>query len=172
MRVESARAAGELRAVEWARDTVAEDFEPDHVRSPFLFAGPYLAAIDDLGSPAMSDGEILASADDLRQLVDRTSVGALRVFDTPQVDNHRATCDEDVRTTDLALAPGSVVTIQAGDEPVEIRLRRIADTYAKEPAHEVRSGSGFSFAISADTAPTSAWHARLHSNAPFTVCAP
>ena len=47
----------ELAAVELARSEVADDYRPDVARAPQISAGPYLATVRDLGSPADSPAE-------------------------------------------------------------------------------------------------------------------
>ena len=52
LRDTSAYVKAELRAVELARGRVDAAFRPDPIRAPQVAAGGYLAAVDDLGSPA------------------------------------------------------------------------------------------------------------------------
>ncbi len=78
LRDASTHVKAELRAVELARDRVDPSFRPDPVRAPQIDAGGYLAAVDDLGSPADSLAELRAQAPEVRAVADAVLVRALR----------------------------------------------------------------------------------------------
>ncbi len=60
----------ELGAVEMARDTIPADALPDWLWMPMLRAGPYLGAVDELGSPAFRVEEIRAQSPQVRFAAD------------------------------------------------------------------------------------------------------
>jgi hypothetical protein len=170
LRIDSAIVANELRAVEWARGTVADDFEPDHQRAPFLFAGSYLEAVDELGSPAFPDDVVLAESESTRQLVDATSAGALQVFDREQERSEPPVCTEFSGTIDRELALDSTVEVRSGDTPVELRVRRFAEFYPAVADATVAPGDSVTMLVPADDAPPAQWHLQIAAEGGYSIC--
>ena len=172
LRIDSSIAGMELRAVEWAKASVDERFEPDHHRMPFNFAGPYLRAVADLGSPAATEQEVLSAPDSTRQLVDQVSVGALAVFaegDQLPIDVQMQ-CDTTSGRIELPLAVGQHLRVESITGTVEIRLRRIADTFPADPSYTVSLGRLIDFAIPADNAPSQQWTVQIDAESEFLIC--
>jgi hypothetical protein len=170
LRLDSTIVANELRAVEWASDTVDPRFEVDPRRAPFLLAGSYLAAVDDLGSPAVSDAEVLIAPESTRQLVDAVSVGALRIFTGDWHRSDTVACDDRTGIVVGPLAVDAPIEVRAGDSPVEIRLRRFADGWPEAPTFSLEPGSTVSFAATTDGAPTQDWRMQVTSDGNYAVC--
>jgi hypothetical protein len=75
----SSHVAAELAAVQLAAQHVDPDYQPDPVRAPAIRAGPYLEAVDELGSPADTPNEVLARPEPVRQAADGVLIHALRI---------------------------------------------------------------------------------------------
>ncbi|MDO8364852.1 MAG: hypothetical protein Q7V88_18315 [Actinomycetota bacterium] len=172
LRIDSTISAHELRAVEWAAGVVAPEFEPDHQRMPFLYAGTYLAAVHELGSPATTDAAVLAAPEATRQLVDQVSLGALGVFTEgfPTAVEPGDDCSAVDSGDEAVVQAGEVLWVRAGTAPVEVRARRLADGYVAAPAHIVDAGAGFALSVPVDGAPTQTWSVQLTSAAAVLVC--
>ncbi|MBI4935588.1 MAG: hypothetical protein HY828_17035 [Actinobacteria bacterium] len=170
LRLDSAIVANELRAVEWARDTVADDFEPDHQRAPFLYAGQYLEAVDDLGSPAFPDDVVLAESEATRQLVDATSARALQVFDREWERSDPPACTEQSGALDRELPVDTIVEVRAGDTPVELRVRRFAEFFPALTDATVAPGDRVTLLVPPDDAPPGQWHLQITAEGSYSVC--
>jgi hypothetical protein len=124
----------ELAAVELARDQVEFGYRPDPRRMPSLAAGPYLDAVDDLGSPAYDLGTAARAPDVYRAEADRVLFEALRVRVTvePAPAGDRPSCRrvEPWVPTEVALDGAALVT---GDATTEVRLRRLSARAAIAP---------------------------------------
>jgi hypothetical protein len=183
-----------LAAVEVARDTVDPGYRPDkasvHVH---LLAGPYLDAVDDLGSPAYSVDELPTRSEPARAGADATLVEALRIRPAlvpreraatgraPSVEaaeggaeQRTARCARfrpHVRgaTLDLTLAPGGLLVRPAGPAPVEVRMRRFAGLPPNAPFAVVRPGTAALIAIPRDRS-TRPWRVRLSASDPVEAC--
>jgi hypothetical protein len=53
---------------------------------------------------------------------------------------------------------------------VEIRLRRIADTFPADPSYTVSLGRLIDFAIPADNAPSQQWTVQIDAESEFLIC--
>jgi hypothetical protein len=75
----------QLAALELARDHVAPSFMPGSgpARFDVVRAGPYLAAVDRIGSPAYSEPELARQQEDRRQSADAVLVQALGIAAVP-----------------------------------------------------------------------------------------
>ena len=76
-----------------------------------------------------------------------------------------------VATTEVALPVGGSVVLQAGDSPVEVRLKRYADTYPAAADATLAAYDSALLGVAADRAPITRWTAELRSPAAFAVCA-
>ena len=82
--------SAELGALELARSKVDPDYRPDLTRAPQVYAGEYLEAVDDLGSPADSPTGLDARPEPVRQAADLVLARALKVQATPAIGRLRA----------------------------------------------------------------------------------
>ena len=70
-RTRDASVRASLAAVDIARRYVSPAFVPDPVNAPVLVVGPYVAAVNQLGSPAYTTGELLRAPETARAQADK-----------------------------------------------------------------------------------------------------
>jgi hypothetical protein len=128
LEAEAGAMRAELAAVEIARDRVPADHFPDTRLLPTVKAGPYLAAVDDLGSPAFDDDELQRAPDADRAGADRVLLQSLvvdvAVDDAPRDPPTTCRAIAPAESVELATPRASVIT----DRETEVRLRRFSDT--------------------------------------------
>jgi len=73
----------ELFAVELAAPDLADNYRIDPTRAPQLTAGPYLAAVADLGSPASGEATVLGSSEGAKLETDRVLLDTLHPIVEP-----------------------------------------------------------------------------------------
>jgi len=188
-----------LGAIEIARDTVDPAYRLDDeiAGTPVagVQAGPYLSAVDDLGSPALALDEIAAAPEQPRLYADLVLSRALRVTFTPRsygglgagvaptllgtADGGQATTEGGCLELDrsprraprlLELAPGGAVIEAPGGAAVDARLRRFATASFPVEAGRVPGRSVAVLAIPPDRAPQWSWQLELTSAGPIRVC--
>lgn len=188
-----------LGAIEIARDTVDPAYrlaaEITGTPASGVQAGPYLAAVDDLGSPALGPEEIAAAPEQSRLSADLVLSRALRVTFTPRsygglgagvapallgtLEGGEAKTEGGCLELDrpqqraprlLELAPGGAVIEARGDAAVDARLRRFATASFPVEAGEVPGRSVAVLAIPPDRAPQWPWQLQLTSAGPIRVC--
>jgi hypothetical protein len=121
LRSTSTAVAAQLRAIEETASVVPDDFRPDLARMPQVFAGPYLEAVEDLGSPAMPLEDVRTLPASLRREADNVVVAAAGPRATEPVAGAPTACRAG---TDAAIPlPGAGVVAAAVATPVEVRLR-------------------------------------------------
>ena len=171
LRETSAYVRAELRAVELARGRVDAAFRPDPVRAPQIDAGGYLAAVDDLGSPAESLRALRHAPAPIRSAADAVLLGAL---------DARLTATSELSVEHCALAAkradGSVVVrgrspsvvVEATTSPVAVSARVLAPRGATTSIGTVPVASGRALRLP----PTAAgsWEVLLASAGPIRVC--
>lgn len=171
----SAQVGVELGALELvgARDP---NFKPNPTLMPQVTAGPYLAAVDELGSPAYSLEEIMRQDDTLRWLADDLMVRSLRVGlvtadRVPAGDDRCKTLDPKGRSahTDVELPASGLTVQQTHDASVEVRLRRFAKNFPTEPTSKLRRSGPVRLQVPADSL-EDPWHARLTPTGQITIC--
>jgi hypothetical protein len=169
LRIDSGIAAAELRAVEWAATRVDPRYEPDSRRMPTLTAGHYLAAVADLGSPAVG----LPATEHLdpftRELVDRVSVNALRPAVT-SVEDAVACPVESALLIERTVTGGEPFVVVAPYAPVEIRLRRYGDGFPAEPDIVIAAGQAQRVTVPTDGAPRPQWQVEMRSTNAIASC--
>jgi hypothetical protein len=170
LRIDSTIAAAQLRAVEWTAATIDPALEVDPARAPQLFAGNYLDAVAELGSPALSDTAVLAQPDATLQLVDAVSARGVRAFDGGWQLSNRLPCSDVAGELERDLPYDSPIQVRAGAEPLEIRARRFAEGFATEANAVVEPGRLLTIVMPRDDAPNGAWHLQLTSASSYAVC--
>ena len=169
LREASGYVGAELRALELtaATGTVDPAFHPDTTRIPQIAAGPYLAAVADLGSPAMATVALPDQPAGVREAIDRVALGAAgtSVFTPDPAD----TCTIDPAVTPAPTPLTGAAIVVAGDAPVEIRLIRTAAQPPAEPTATVdpRSRVLVDPPLNPDAGD---WTLATTSSAPFAVC--
>jgi hypothetical protein len=185
----------EFGAVEIAGPAADPDWVPDPVRLPFVTAGSYLAAVDELGSPALSPAGITRVNGFHRQVADTTLLQGLRV--APQADGAaggaaptedpppprdpharpgRSTAEGPClvlqpaaagATVDATVPAGGVV-LETRNEPVQLWLRSFGIYFVEEPFATVPAGRSVTLAPPAR--PGIVWHVRAASTGGAALC--
>lgn len=170
LRDTSAYVKAELRAVELARARVDAAFRPDPLRAPQVDAGGYLAAVDDLGSPADSLPALRHASVPVRSAADAVLLRALHARLTPvaapPVDCAVATPRADGMVAIRARSPS--IVIKSTTAPVAVSARALAPRGATTPVGTVAIASTGALHL----APTAAgpWEVLLTSAGPIRVC--
>jgi hypothetical protein len=162
-----------LTAVELAAPVVSPSFVAEPVYAPQLTAGGYLAAIRDLGSPAMSLSELQRAPQQLRSETDGVLERAERIGVAPAPG--LVTCRPLDRGSggviDATVAPGSTLVISGdrGATPA-VYVRRLADQFASSPTAAIPTGTVASIPFPADRAPQLRWVVRIAAARAARVC--
>lgn len=184
-----------LSATEVAAPVVSPTFSPAPIDAPQLTAGPYLAAVRDLGSPAMTPSELQAAPESTREQADSVLVHAERIMPAPSAGalgasvlpatesvfggglTTRGGCDVLTPTASLAslgvrVSPGSALIFTASPGPATtLYARRFADSFVAQPIASVSSGPAQVVRFPVDRAPWLTWHLLVVTTKPVTLCA-
>jgi hypothetical protein len=170
----SVRAA--LGAVEIAAPVVSPGFAPSPRLAPQVAAGPYLAAVHDLGSPALTVPELERAPGSMQMTADQTLVLGERLGAAHAGAGSTSSCAHALPLTrnapaQLSANPGTTVTIAVpAGHIATAEVRRFAAAFQPAPLALIRGGTAAAIAFPADRAPQVAWHLRLLSSAPLAVC--
>ncbi|HRE03471.1 MAG TPA: hypothetical protein PLV68_19395, partial [Ilumatobacteraceae bacterium] len=93
-----------------------------------MLAEPYFQAIDDLGSPALSDGEMGLLSPFWAAEVDRVSIeiGWRHPADITCAGADRQPWHEALGSAEIELAPSEIALVRAGAADVAVAARRLA----------------------------------------------
>ncbi len=183
----------ELRAVEWARDRVADGYVPDKQRMPQLEGRKFLLATSELGSPAATDEEVAQSDNLTRSAVDRISVETLvNVVPTQRLQEATARGALVVTASSAIVNPGVCaevlpagggpakieiamnrvpgLALRSGSAAVKVSFRRYSDGYPESPSFTVEPALNAIVSIASDTAPSQQWRVQIVSDTAFSVC--
>jgi hypothetical protein len=180
--------SAELGAVELAKSKVDPGFRPELVRAPQIYAGKYLAAVDELGSPADSPSEIDARPELVRQAADLVLARALGVrpeaIEAPPKPGAepgaQPAVEQSVNGQVVAARPGCVAFRPAAEGAIldlripdkglfvratptataDARLRAFGHDYPGEAIGSITAGTTSVLAVSPATA-SHPWHVRL-----------
>ncbi len=190
LRDASSYVKAELRAVELARDHVDPGFRPDPVRAPQIEAAGYLAAVDDLGSPAASLQELRRQSPEIRAAADAVLVHAIdaRLGRAHSVANEGSppTVTEVVGGTAtpsgacvqltpdtgadasgvVELRAGAPLVIEAASAPVSVSVRALADGFT--PIGDVAPGTNRTMRLPRTGA--GPWSMQLAAKGSLRVC--
>ena len=188
---ESVRAS--LTAVQVAARQVPRSFQPSPVAAPQITAGPYLAAVRDLGSPAYTVPELRTASESLRETADQTiqhaesleltpgaipAAAEIPVSTTARSAERLAAANGCIRARptgpaasfELTARAGTTVELTAAKGPSGVLLlRRFASAYT-QPVAAFGAGSHV-IHFPADLALGVPWHLRVSSASPTVVCA-
>ena len=156
----------ELRALEWAHNPPS-GYRPDTHYAPPVFAGPYLATVRQLGSPAYSSDAVRRAGAQARIESDRVSLELAAPYLVAAPPS--AACRAATVETLLTLSDGPGLVIMPSAIPVELRLRRLADLFGETATTTVEPGQPMRLTRPLDDGPAT-WYADLRSTAPFTLC--
>jgi hypothetical protein len=179
----------ELTALEMAR--FAPSYQPDPVRMPQVTAGPYLAAVAELGSPALPRQALRRQPEGVRQAVDAVLVPSLLIErrtgpETVGIGSPVWTAAHGVARNDGScvtfdayrgesppvlsiVVPPFGVSVHALTEPSSVRFRRYADAARGSPAISVNAGSAVAIKPRSDT-DSPPWRAEVTTEARVVAC--
>jgi hypothetical protein len=182
----------ELTVVELERSVVALDFRPDVQRAPQITAGPYLAAVDELGSPALPASALRTGAPSLLAEADNVLVRAVAPILVSRggrsgsaevrVDGfsdasflwrppcliYRPNRSSRLASTVDVVVPASGLMIESARK-VDIFVRRFAPAYPTQPSMKLAAGRSV-IRPPRDTI-TLPWRVRIASTGQAKVCA-
>jgi hypothetical protein len=175
----------ELAAVELEGAVVPADYQPDPDRAPVVTAGPYLAAVAALGSPADPAATLTGAAPDVRAAVDRVFAGAGVAVEPGPVtpSGHAPAVDASTgaravdgpcvltrgqagATLDLT-ASGPIAVLPRNGATVEVAVRRVGDGWTDAVATVAQPGARIRVPRDALAVP---WRVRLVGSGPFAAC--
>jgi hypothetical protein len=157
-----------LASVELAAPVVARPFVPEPVGAPQITAGRYLAASRDLGSPALTLGELGRAPERIRQIADSTLVRAEALGPSPGA--RPPSCAALPASPELTIPAGRKLVIQLR-RPVaaSLLLRRFASYFPAAPLATVRAATA-AIAFPADLAPQVPWHVMIEGREVAQAC--
>jgi hypothetical protein len=166
-------------AIEIARQTIDPAFQlTDEVAGtptlPNIYAGEYLEAVGEHGSPAYTPAELATAPDDGRFQADVVLVHALPVALSSVEGGFGASarCRPVPAAAEVALRPGTTTRIEVAPGPdATFLLRRFADAEGEYPIESAGQpgGSASELTIPADTVSVP-WHLRVRAEQPVRVC--
>jgi hypothetical protein len=161
-----------LTAIEMARDSVDPKFVMSFPPSVEVSSKTYLSAVDDHGSPALSESELLTKDEPYRATADVTLSEALGLALVPAVVRGAAGCQTVQASpggyTGLTLAPGDYTLMSESTTDVEVRLGRFSDGLPVDLG-VVAAGSDASLGIPTDRS-VQPWRLGLDGEGPVRVC--
>jgi hypothetical protein len=189
LRDQTADLDGALAALQLAAPHgVSPQFRPQLTVAPQIFAGSYLAAVKQLGSPAPAPSELPRLFGRSRAMADGTLQGAYGLAlapaptGTPSGPAPTGEAENATRTSSkgscLSSKPQSSaatldLTVPAGGVEIEgtakVFLRRFGDQFPPNAIGGAVAGQPAALKIPAD-ASTAPWHARLALSGPVRVC--
>jgi len=194
LRADDANVRASLRIVEIAAPVVAPTFVPSPIDAPVVTAGPYLAAVRDLGSPALTTGEldraptpIRMDSDRVLQLAERltpvlappTAISGRRPLIIEATASGRTVavgpCRRFIPTHPgaslaLSVSPGSRLAIHVGRLPAGLYARRFGPGFPSAPLAAVSADRDMLVSFPRDLAPLLPWHVLLIASTPAEVC--
>jgi hypothetical protein len=178
-----------LRAVEWAGDPEDPTFRPDPFRMPAVEADEYLDAVEDLGSAAAADAEVLGASEPDRALADDVSLRTMGVALEPSgpvtasaelpgdgrtvsAGTGCATANPaagDLTNLTVLLPSGAPIAFDSAST-IEIRLRRYAEEFPEAAFAVTSATEPATLTVPADEAPIQTWVVELTGAAAIAVC--
>jgi hypothetical protein len=145
-----------LAAVDIAAPVVSPAFQVNTEAAPQIFAGPYLAAARDFGSPALTPAELEHAPTSAQMTADSTLLEAERIAAVP---GSSTPCrDAGAATAGLSVAPGHVLTVTAGAQPAVLLVSRFASTASSTALTHLAPHRTYAVSFPRDDAPTIPWN--------------
>jgi len=170
-------------AIEIARETVSPDFAltPEVAGTPTLIdinAGSYLSAVEEHGSPAYTEAELLAAPESGRRQADVVLSQALPLATVTGLGGFRASAGPGCKALaagggkpEVELGPGSHLIEVAPGGRAELSLRRFAVAEHPVPITAVPGDSVTELTVPADASPRP-WYLEADAAQPVRVCDP
>lgn len=183
-----------LGVLDIAAPVVSPGFVPESGNAPQVTAGPYLAAARDLGSPALTLGELKRTPEPILSHSDKLFVLAERLFLAPSSGSGTGTRRVDVVATsggrasavgpcttfvpagsqgylEVRVTPGEALNLSAAPGgPSAVYIRRLDPAYQPSPVGNVAGGSASVLRFPADRAPELPWYAQVRATTRMTAC--
>jgi hypothetical protein len=170
-------------AIEIAERTVPSEFEltPEVAGTPTLvniFAGPYLEAVEEFGSPAYSEAELLAAPPQFRRQADIVLSQALPLRTVVTPDGYEAGGGREncvavpggaSPDSEVALHPGATRIEVAPGEEANFTLRRFAEGEYPVPTAAAPGGSVVVLRVPRDESPRT-WYLHVEAAQASRVC--
>lgn len=167
-------------AIEIASETVAPEFTltPEVAGTPTLInvnAADYLSAVEEYGSPAYTEAELVAAPESGRRQADIVLAGALPLSTATRVGDFRAAATGCTvlaaggEKREVELGPGSHAIEVAPGGRASLDLRRFAVAEYPVPITEVPGDSVTELGIPADTSPRP-WYLSVDAQQLVRVC--
>lgn len=170
-------------AIEIARDTVDPAFQldPRVAGTPSLvnvFAGIYLEAVDEHGSPAYTPRELLAAPPEGRRQADIVLARALPLSTVTRLGAYRRQAPRGCVEVPATGGPAQGIRLRPGTTRIEVppgpeaavSLRRFARGEFPVTAEAVPGGSAAELKLPRDRAPGQPWHLRVEAEQGARVC--
>lgn len=181
--VRSVLTKGDTGAIEIARRTVRPDFElaPEVAGAPALidiFAGPYLEAVDEYGSPGYTEAELAAAPEEVRHWADAVLAAALPLTEKTLAGAYdRGGGRENCVAVPAEAAPEQEVQVDPGLTRIEVApgaeadltLRRFAEGEYPVSLPPVPGGSAAVLHVPRDESPRP-WYLHVAASQPARVC--
>lgn len=191
---DSARAS--FTAVEMASRLVWPGFVPSPIDAPVVAAGPYLAAVRDLGSPAFTVAGLERAPESVRAAGDSALIPAEGFGLLPaephvtgshllDVEAHgggrivaMGTCQElrptaPLATIDVRVPVGSALRMHADPSgAAQIYLRRFASAFPARRFAVLSAGTSGVLRFPVDRAPALPWQVQVNATGPVELCQP
>lgn len=168
-------------AIEIARRTVAPNFQltPEIAGTPSLinvYAGKYLDAVDEFGSPAYTPEELVTAPEGARRQADIVLSQALPISTVTQLGAYAGGVAENCVVvppgagSDIAVGAGTTRIEVAPGEPAQFSLRRFAVADFPVPTEGAPGGSTTMLRIPRDLAPQYPWRLNVAAEQEARVC--
>jgi hypothetical protein len=179
--VRSALTKADTAAIEIARRTVPPNFEltPEVAGAPALidvFAGPYLEAVDEYGSPAYTEAELISAPEEARHWADVVLGAALTVKTKTLARGYRPRNRNCVGIpanasprNEVSLIPGSTRIEVAPGADAHLALRRFSDGEFPVLLPPAPGGAVTVLRIPPDPSPR-LWYLHVEADQPARVC--
>ena len=153
-----------LAATDIAAPVVSASFPISPADAPQLTAGPYLAAIRALGTPAPTIGELERGPGGIQLIADQALLAAERIAPV-QAATAGAPCAPITvprgPQAGLRVHAGQRLLIETASGPTTLYLRRFASSFSAVPAAPLPAHGAWLVTFPADRAPAVPWTARL-----------
>jgi hypothetical protein len=183
-----------LGVLDIAAPVVSPGFVPESGNAPQVTAGLYVAAARDLGSPALTLGELERTPEPVRSHSDKLFMLAERLTLVPGSSPSTGAQPVDVvaatggRTStagpctvfdpsrgqgalELRVSPGESLSLRsAPGSRTAVYVRRLDPTYQPSPVGDVTGGGAAVLRFPADRAPELPWYAQVHAATRLTAC--
>lgn len=184
LRVQSEYTRGDLAAIEIAQRTIEPDFQlgAEIAGTPTLvnvFAGEYLTAVDEYGSPAYTPAELTGAPDYARKQADIILSQALPLSTVTTLGAYRPggggeNCvplpSGEAAKREVPLSPGRTRIELAPGPRAEFSLRRFATGEHPVPTEGAPGGSVTEVRVPRDAAPGFPWYLQVDASQPARVC--